>query len=508
MKNQMARKLSLLFILVFSFYAKAQSGYNITVNLKNSTDSLAYLTFYQMDKTYIKDTCTKVKNGKIVFQGKKPLERGIYSIVNQQKAIVFDFFIDEKSQNLKLTGDSNNLRREAHAENSEQQNEFFSYIKFLTAQNEKFIADKQQVKGLAKKDSIAKLVSLQKAFDKNIEEYESRAAEKYKGTYLGDFMNLKMERTLKDIPLASNGRPDSLKVYKYYRTHYWDGANFKDESIIRNPFFVNKLRKYFETVVPMHPDSVNVEIDKMMLKPNLGSNVYSLLLAHFTSTYETYNLMGFDKVFVHMVDHYFKTGKAAGVYEDDVIQRIIKRGDKLKPLLVGAPAPELYMIRAADRPKMVAMGFENAKSSDEVTKLFYANQQQITSMFYRLYEVKADFLILVFWDVDCGHCQKEIPVLQQEYHKWLKENKDVKVYSVYTQQEGDKYLKYIDEHQLDWINVYDGSFYNNVTEKYDIYSTPVIYVLDKDKKIRAKRISVEKIKDVIKEIEDEYKKAK
>lgn len=72
---------------------------------------------------------------------------------------------------------------------------------------------------------------------------------------------------------------------------------------------------------------------------------------------------------------------------------------------------------------------------------------------------------------------------------------------------GDKYQKYIDEHQLDWINVYDGVFYNNVREKYDVYSTPVIYVLDKNKVIKAKRVAVEQIKQIVNDIESEYKKA-
>ena len=96
-------------VIVFSFFSlfgNAQSGYKITVNMKNCTDSIAFLTYYQMDKTYIKDTCTKIKDGKIIFQGKDKLDRGIYSVVNQKKAIAFDFFIDEQTQNLKLNGDA------------------------------------------------------------------------------------------------------------------------------------------------------------------------------------------------------------------------------------------------------------------------------------------------------------------------------------------------------------------------------------------------------------------
>jgi thiol-disulfide isomerase/thioredoxin len=128
-------------------------------------------------------------------------------------------------------------------------------------------------------------------------------------------------------------------------------------------------------------------------------------------------------------------------------------------------------------------------------------------MFNRLYSVTADYIVLVFWDVDCGHCQKEIPKLIKLYNELKQEKKDLKVYSVYTLHEGDKYLKYIADNGLqDWINVYDGAHINNVTVKYDVYSTPVIYILDKNKKIKAKRIGVEQVKDIIGEMEKEYLK--
>jgi len=50
----------------------------------------------------IKDTCTKVKNGRIVFKGKGKLDKGIYSLVSQQKSIYFDFFIDDETQKSNL----------------------------------------------------------------------------------------------------------------------------------------------------------------------------------------------------------------------------------------------------------------------------------------------------------------------------------------------------------------------------------------------------------------------
>lgn len=494
------KKSFLAFILCFSsFFAVAQSGYEITINLKGCTDSLAYLTFYQFDKTLIKDTCTTIKDGKIVFKGKQKLDKGIYSLVSQKKAIYFDFFIDDATQKLELSSVANpNIGKELKAANSPLQNEFFNYIQFINQQNKDFMSYKGSRQFLTKKDTLA-LREKEKEFEKNIVDFESNFVAAHKGTYISDVMNLKVEKTLKNVPKASNGRPDSLAVYNYYKKHYWDDVNFKDDGTVRNPFFHNKVKKYLESIVVANPDSISVEIDRIMAKTQPGSLMYKLLLAHFTYTYETSKIMGYDKVFVHMSDTYFKTGKANGIYDDqDIVQKIVRRADKLKPLLLGTPAQDLSMIKAEDYGKMKAMGFEDAKNSDEMTAIYYKNVDAITKMYVKLSDVKADYTVLVFWDVDCGHCQKEIPKLLEAYNEMVKEKVNVKVYSVYMQHEGDKYLKYIADNKLPFINVYDGAHYNNAIEKYDVYSTPVIYILDKNKIIRAKRIDADQVRPMIK----------
>lgn len=503
----------LVFSLVFcmlSFYASAQTGYDIKINLKNSKDTLAYLTFYQLDKTYVKDTCTHIKNGKIFFKGKGKLDRGVYSLISQDKKILFDFVIDESNQKMTINSDATSeYYSDLSSSDSKSENDFFNYIRFVSGQNSKLDPTLQLSKGKSKKDSIALVKEKRTELDKEVKDYENNFILQHKGTYFADVINLKMDKVLQDVPKASNGRPDSIAVFKYYKKHFWDGVNFQEDGMVRTPFFAPKLKFYLENIVSKHPDSVSVAVDQIIDRTKPGSTFNKLMISHLTYMFETSKIMGFDKVFVHIVDRYFKTGKAKGIYDDEsVVGKVIKRSDKLKPLLVDAVAPDLYMIRSSDRDKVAKMGFEQAKTSDEVTKLFYANQPEILKSFLTLHSIKADYTILVFWDVDCSHCKVEIPKLLNTYHELLNEHVDVKVYAVYTQHEGEKYLKYLADNKVDWINVYDGVHYNNVAEKYDIYSTPVIYLLDKNKVIKAKQIGADQVKDVLKAIMEEEKHKK
>jgi thiol-disulfide isomerase/thioredoxin len=102
---------------------------------------------------------------------------------------------------------------------------------------------------------------------------------------------------------------------------------------------------------------------------------------------------------------------------------------------------------------------------------------------------------------DCSHCKTEIPKLLNLYHEFQNENKDVKVFSVYVYHEVDKYIKYINDNKLDWINVYDGAYNNNVVDKYEVRTTPVIYILDENKVIKVKKIPVDKIKSFLLDLE-------
>ncbi len=499
------KKISFLLAVLFGTQVHSQSGFDIKINIKGAPDSIMYLAKYTFDKQYIVDTCKKVVKGAVTFKGKKDLDKGVYFLVSQGRARYFDFFINESSK-LTISADMADMVKTLKATGSKENEDFFSYIKFITDRNVEFGKVKDQTKGMSKPDSLKFMGEKTKSLNESVQKFDFDFLAAHPNSFLADVLNLKTDKELKDVPKASNGRPDSIAQYKYYKTHFWDGVNFKDDRLLRTPFFADRIKRYYDRVIIQVPDTITVEIERVMAKAVPGSEMYRFLLAYFLPTYEQSKIMGFDKVFCNLVDKFVRTGLAKGVYDEKTSQKIIERVDILKPLLLGAQAPDLLMIDTVQSKAVNRMGFDTAKTSQSVTKLYYDNAQKLTPLFTTLYSVKAKYTVLIFWDVDCGHCKTEMPKLVDVY-KDLKKKYDVKVFCVYTQHEYDKWRKYLIENKLaDFINVWDPVHINNIKTKYDIFSTPVIYLLDKDKFIKAKRLSVEQVPELIKAFDAQDKK--
>lgn len=493
---------SLAFGIQSGAQTKIQSNYEITLQVKHYKDTVAYLTYFQFGNKITRDTSHNIRNGLITFKGKGKLERGIYALTDSKKKNYFDFFIDENTQKLQLKTDvPENHMSDITALNSKLENDFFEYVRYLIGQNKAIQEAISKGKGLPKKDSIAVVQPLVRSKIRETYNTEEAFIAQNKGTYIADVINLKIDRTLYDAPNASNGRPDSLLIKKYFRRHFWDQVDFNANGIYRNQFFAAKINNYLDNVVAPHADSIAVAIDKLLLRTKSNPKLTRLLMDHLVAKYESIP-MGFDKVLIYLADTYFRSGKARNLYADqEDFNRVLRRADKIRPLQVGQTAPDLFMIDVADRDKVARLGFESVKTNDELNRVFTANQKAVNDLFFRMNSVKADYLIVVFWDVDCSHCKIEIPKLLDLYHDFRNENKDVKVYSVYVRNDIAKYQQYIAEKKLDWINVYDGVYYNNVIDKYQVVTTPVIYILDKNKVIRAKKVPVERIRETIENLQ-------
>ncbi|WP_054720060.1 TlpA family protein disulfide reductase [Marinifilum fragile] len=114
--------------------------------------------------------------------------------------------------------------------------------------------------------------------------------------------------------------------------------------------------------------------------------------------------------------------------------------------------------------------------------------------FVRLHEVEAPLTVLYFWEPDCGHCKKVTPKLKTEILDKY-QDKGLKVFAVCTQDQKELWENAIHDYDIyDFINCYDPEFQTNFRIFYDVYSTPTMYLLDKDKKIIAKRLDIDNLK--------------
>jgi thiol-disulfide isomerase/thioredoxin len=503
-------KKPILAILLFTaFFARSQGAFEIKVSIKNLTDSVTYLAKYTFGKQYIVDTCKKVVKGNMVFKGKRDLDKGMYFIagVDKEGKTVhrFDFIVDD-SFKFSITSDVENLQMNLKCVGSKENEDFFDYTRFYMNKNKSFGELMTQTKGMNKTDSTTFMQAKAKQFTEEVIKFESDFLKSHEGTFLGAWLNLKTEKEVKTFPAGLKTANDSTYYrFNYYKSHYWDGVDFKDDRIIRNQFFDTRLKKYFDQIVQqLGPDTVANEIDKILGACKPESEMFNFLFVHFMVDYENPKLVGFDVVFVMLVDKYIRTGKAGKIYDAATTEKIIEKANIVKPLLIGSVAPDLFMIDTINAKIVNKMGFDTANTSESITKLYYKNVDKLAPLYKTLSSVQAKYTILIFWDVECGHCQTEIPKLLEVYHD-LRKTIDVKVFSVYTVFEFDKWRKYIIDKKLDFINIYDPVHINNIKTKYDIFSTPKVYLLDKNKIIKSKHMPVDKIPELIKAFEAEEK---
>lgn len=234
-----------------------------------------------------------------------------------------------------------------------------------------------------------------------------------------------------------------------------------------------------------------------------GSMMYRFFVTTITSHFEKSKIMGLDKVTNFMVRNYYcakdSKGNFKGYWMDtSKIKDVCDKAHIRERLMVGEVPPNIIL------------------------------PDSTNSKWYDLYKTKADYIILYFWNPDCGHCKKITPRLEKLYAEKLKD-RNVTVFAVGDANEAKfaDWKNFIHTKKLTFINVGvtpklysvakdnpysllttfkgipDGTTLQEVVtsinyqKNYDVYATPTVFVLDKNKKIIAKSLSMAQIERLI-----------
>jgi len=106
-----------------------------------------------------------------------------------------------------------------------------------------------------------------------------------------------------------------------------------------------------------------------------------------------------------------------------------------------------------------------------------------------------------FWDMNCGHCKSATPKLVEFYNR-AKDSLDFEVYAVCLTTDLEKWKQTIIERQMPWINVGGNHMNIDYRQVYDVVTTPVLFVLDREKKIIVKKIGVDELENFIRHYDE------
>ena len=220
-------------------------------------------------------------------------------------------------------------------------------------------------------------------------------------------------------------------------TQFWDGIEAFDGPTDENPVLAAQLDFYFDKLVAPLPDSITLEINRLVERTNFNPNLRDFILWHLLEKYRHPEYMSQDQVFVHLYDQYFSQLEIKDLNEANLAM-IRDKAEHLRRLALFNIAPNIHLGDSID-----------------------------------LQSVESEYTVLFFYDHSCDICLQE----RQELDSVCAEHPEITVLSI----------------DLNMDQASNLSELLAVFDTYDIDAMPLIYVLDRDKQIIAKKIRAKQI---------------
>lgn len=449
------------------------AGRNIKFTISPYQKTWVYLGNYYGANQQIADSIFLNENGIGVSKANKKLPKGLYFIASPDKRLILSEFLMDDVQQFTVTIDTSNLAG-VKITGSKENTIYASYTQFLNTigpQLNKLNLQYQQSTNANEKEKIAQQIQ-----DKNnqLNQFRNQIIKQHPNSMLAHFFH-----TLQKPQLPKNYTPitaaDTLAAYYYIKQNFWNNVKWEDESLVRTPFFEPKLEEYYNEYVVPDADSVIAEVKYMLLAARPAPEMYKYLLIKFTNKYLNPTYMGLDKVFLYLFENHYAKGDTAFLSVENK-KTIFERAYSLMANQIGLVAPPLNMLDTAAKP-------------------------------VQLHSINSPYTLVVFWDPTCGHCKEEIPRIDSLYKASWK-NLGVAIFAVNMDEAvNEQWKSFINEHHLsDWHHAYQPTAVRkqeaqkgipNFRQLYDVFQTPTLYLLDEQKRIIAKKLSLEQFHQVL-----------
>ncbi len=481
--------------ILFSFIALSLtlslSAQKLRFKVLGQKDTTVHLIKYFGKNLYYADTAV-LKNGFVEFDGKKQVPGVLGVLLPGQKFFEFIYNNEEVHIETALPDFISTMK----VKKSEENKLFLAYIQFIGDMKAKSTKMSDRLAKMDKNDPNYKVLNdslMQQS--KAVAAYQKNLIATNPDKLIAKIVRMSMDVEIPEAPVNEKGIViDSNFKFNYFRKHFFDHFDFKDDRLVNTPIFHSKLEYFFgKNMMIQHWDTVLYYSYQLCDQLNPKSKTFEYVVSWITSTYGKSNIMGMDKVYIMMADKYYCSKNAEGKspafwVTDDKLKELCEKIPVQRNLVMGVKPPNLTL----------------RDTTDKNWRDFYS--------------LKNEYTILYFWDPECGHCKKTTPKLETLYKEKFKK-RDIEIFSVgkATGEDFEKWKKFIHTNNLTFINVavteslfkaaledarifvpkYTSIESLNYQTTYDIFSTPKVFVLDKDKKIIAKGLSISQLEDLM-----------
>lgn len=392
--------LMLALLSLFSGSIVFSQAYKINIKINELSDTSIYLAYHFGGKKFVQDTLHLDTQGFGSFEGDEKLPGGIYLIVLPDMTF-FEILLTD-NQKFSIETSANNPLKNVRFQNSPENVIFINYQRFMTDMQSRSQWIQQRLRvNSENKDSLLILQGYLKNLDKQVKEYWNTILTENPDSFISNIIRGMMNVIIPEFEIPPHVvNKDSLRWvlgYNYNRDHFFDNINFADERLLRTPIIHNRLEHFFTRMLVQRPDSIIPQAVRVIELSRVNPKVYQYVLVYLLNHYETSQIMGLDEVFVYLAERYYLSGQAHWASQD-LLDKLSSRVERIKPNLIGRVAKDLRM-------------------------------QTQKGEFINLHQIKADFIILYFYEPGCGHCKIVTPQLWEIYEQFR--DKSVEVFAVY-----------------------------------------------------------------------------
>lgn len=445
-------------LLLFIFICLFLNSYAQSINIKIiGYKGKAYLSSITGEKAAVIDSMTSDANDnfKIIdSNSNKYLNPGLYRLsIDSSKWI--DFVND--GENVFLFTYLNNVLDSLKIIQSESNRLYYSLLKLNKAYKTK-TEQLQSILAHYTKDDVSYKTTLDSIVQLQNEylTFIDTTSQRNPGSFVARYIK---SSQLPVIDYTQNLDNQSL----FLKAHALDNVDFTDGDLTFSDLFSNKTIEYLtyyrnpQLSKKMLEISFTKAIDTLLNKAKINFHVYKQICECLINGFRKF---GFEFDIEYVVNNYVVKDdicldKETEASIDDMISQ-------MKILHLNSVVPNIIMQDTSGN--QIDMSKIN---SDKILILFYAS-----------------------W---CPHCKELIPQLVEYISN--NRNNNLQVLAVSLDSNRNDWINFIKNNNMSWINVNSDKGWDcKAAKDYYIYATPTIFLVDKDKKIIGKPITIKELK--------------